>query len=234
MQKRPAHAEDVSGDEFDSEEVPDSEEQTEDDDDDYEDANTHELRRSSRTATTGSRKKTIKNLPFSPKKTRSRKVDGDSDDELAGFDQEQSSEVVEIPTRRSTRARKSAKANLADEEYEDEGDEEDDDSSTRRRHKRNREVKKRKPPRAKASRPAYGTIRDVADLDYDPYSDDETLPLRAHRDECEKCRKQPVHKLLLAVKTKPKGRRRKKTSDDEDDEGNEEERLTALGGWVRW
>jgi hypothetical protein len=35
---------------------------------------------------------------------------------------------------------------------------------------------------------------------------------------------------------KPKGgRKKKKTSDDEFDEsGDEQERLTALGGWVRW
>lgn len=225
----------VSDDEYDDEEVPDSEEEADSDDEDYEGADEHNLRRSSRTATIGSRNKAVKKLPFSPRKTRSRKVDGDSEDELAGFDQEESSEVVKIPARRSMRVRKSTKANLADDAYEDEGDEEDDDSSTRQTGKASREVKKRKPPRSKASRPAYGNIRDVADLDYDPHSDDETLPLRAHRGECEKCRKQPAHSLLNALKKRPKGRgRKKKTSDDEDDEGNEEERLTALGGWVRW
>jgi chromodomain-helicase-DNA-binding protein 4 len=233
MQKPRARLKDVSGAEYDTEEVPDSEEETEGDDDDYEDADTHDLRRSSRTAASGSRKKTIKNLPFSPRKTRSRKVVGDSDDELAGFDEEEVSEVVEIPARRSTRARKCNKANLAEDAYEDEGDE-DDDSSSRRTRKRT-EVKKRKPPRTKASRPAYGSIRDVADLDYDPFSDNETLPLRAHRDSCEKCRKLPSHSLLLAMKKRPKGKgRKKKSSDDEDDEGNEEDRLMALGGWVRW
>jgi chromodomain-helicase-DNA-binding protein 4 len=224
----------VSENEYEDEEVPDSEEDEEDEDEDYEDTNTHNPRRSSRTATVSSRTKAVKNLPFSPRKrTRSMKAypDGDSEDELGGFDQEESGEVVEIPTRRSTRARKSAKANLADADaYEDEGD---DDDSTHRTGRGNR-VEKRKDPRGKASRPAYGHIRSVADLDYDPYSDEETLPLRAHREECEKCRRQPAHILMEAMRKQVKGKGRKKKISDDEDEGDEQERLVALGGWVRW
>jgi hypothetical protein len=66
--------------------------------------------------------------------------------------------------------------------------------------------------------------------------DQGSSPLREHRNICEKCHRGPAHELLEAVMRKPKGRRKKKKmSDDEFDESeDEQQRLTALGGWVRW
>jgi hypothetical protein len=86
-------------------------------------------------------------------------------------------------------------------------------------------------------RPAYGHIRSVADLDYDPDSDEDTAALREHRNECEKCHMKPAHELLEAERKRPKakGRKRRKTSDDDlEESGDEVERITKKGGWVRW
>lgn len=158
-------------------------------------------------------------LPFSPAKAPTkhrihrRVQSSDSEDEIA-------------PTRRSTRSKRNTISYRDDDEYEDEeGNGSDAIPSA---------PKKKKRARAKASRPAYGHFREVADLELDEQSDDETLPLRAHRDECEKCRHPPSHILLKKL-----DRRRKKKGSgdgDEEDEEDEEERdnLESLGGWVRW
>jgi chromodomain-helicase-DNA-binding protein 4 len=196
------------------------------------------LRRSTRTAAVTSRGKVVRDLPFSPKKTRFRTraalMNEDSNDELAGY------ESSARPARRSTRTRKGGKTNLADadayeddeDEDEDEDDDEDDSDNFTIRNKTKPHIKAR---RGKASRPAYGNIRDVADLAYDPQEDPQTAALRAHRDFCEKCQRKPTHELLIALRKRPKGRgRKKKTSDDEDEGVNEEDRLVAMGGWVRW
>lgn len=85
-------------------------------------------------------------------------------------------------------------------------------------HHRRKKAVKRKGPK-----PEYGRIRDVNDI-YD--SDPETAPLRAHRDLCERCRRQPAHILM---KSKKKGRRK-----SVEDPMEEEEDFSSLGGWVRW
>ena len=171
-------------------------------------------------------------LPFSPKKTRSRRIPViDSDHE---YDVDSDQPEVGRPTRRSTRAKKGVKVNLDAETYlddlESEGETSDDYAS--------RELSKRRKPkkvvRPKAARPAYGHFRAVTDLDY---SDDESMPIGEHRAICEKCHQGPAHKLIEALwkKAKSKGKKKTKTSENEFEESeNEEERFTALGGWVRW
>lgn len=214
------------------EEIEDSEQDDEDgsDDGDY----GARPRKSSRTA-----KKPVKDLPFSPKKKRARKgfvvPDSDEEDEDDG-----ESEIEEfVPARRSSRSTKNAKAKYTEtDDYVDDGNE--DEESEDDDHKPRKSLKAQKPKtkkivRGKASRPAYGNVRHVVDLDYDVLSDEETAPLRAHRAVCEKCHKGPTHNLIEAAGKKLKGRGRKKKDEDLDDfEGDEIERLTALGGWVRW
>lgn len=192
-------------------------------------------RKSSRAA-----KKPIKDLPFSPKKKRARKgfvvPDSDEDDEGDSDDESEIEEIV--PARRSSRSTKNAKAKYTEaDDYV--GDENEDEESEDDVHKPRKSFKAQKPKskkivRGKASRPAYGNVRHVVDLDFDVLSDEETAPLRAHRAVCEKCHKGPAHNLIEAA-GKKKGRGRKKKDEDLDDfEGDEIERLTALGGWVRW
>jgi hypothetical protein len=94
--------------------------------------------------------------------------------------------------------------------------------------------KKRNVVRGKASRPAYGRFRVVADLEYDEISDEETAPLRVHRGVCEKCHRKPAHELLEMERKKPTKKLKKKKEDEFADSGDEEEKVTALGGWVRW
>ena len=207
--------------------VPDSQEEENysesddgDDDDEYDEI--LPLRRSGRSTT-----KVKQVLPFSPKRTTTRRIlIIDSDNEPTESDDE--SEFGR-PTRRSNRSRKGVKVNLDIETSE--GETSDDYDSLK-----HSKPKGKKLIRPKATRPAYGHFRDVVDLNYD-YSDDESTSIREHRDICEKCHRGPAHKLIeaLAKKSKNKGKKKRQTSDDEFEEfEGEEERLTALGGWIRW
>lgn len=162
-------------------------------------------------------------LPFSPKKTRARKITA-----INLISEDEDASIVEMtPPRRSTRAKKSARTTLDDEAYEDDGEGSSEGRAVIR-------IKPAKKAVRKESRPAYGRIRAVADLDYD--EDQETAILRAHRDFCEKCEGKPTHVQLRALqKNKGKKRRKSKRSEDEfEEDDNSEERVTALGGWVRW
>ncbi|KAI0048335.1 hypothetical protein FA95DRAFT_1517538 [Auriscalpium vulgare] len=175
-----------------------------------------------------------KKLPFSPRKTRHsrqaaavRHVDED-DDEVTD-----ESPTKTAGARRSTRQRKPVKTQYLDEDFEDDGSEEASDEYSQGVSSRSK-GKAKKVIRGKASRPAYGHVRSVADLDYDPHDDEDTTALRAHRYECEKCRRQPAHVLLereVRLAQKRKGTRKKK--DDLEGSDDEETRLSALGGWVR-
>ncbi|KAK0208177.1 SNF2 family DNA-dependent ATPase [Desarmillaria ectypa] len=169
-------------------------------------------------------------LPFSPTKTRSQRVyaiQGSEDEDDTGNT---------APQRRSTRYRKPMKVDI--DEFSgassDGGDSDDYITSRGARAKTFRNKKKNGP--GSASRPAYGFFRPVADIDCDPFSDDESF-LRAHRSICEKCHRGPTHVIQEAAqkKKKGKGRRKKRTSDDElePDSVDEVERLGELGGWVR-
>lgn len=166
-------------------------------------------------------------LPFSPKKTRSRKVTTVISDEE---DDEEDMSLPEItPTRRSSRSTKHARVKLDDEDYEDQLN--DSDEFVQGRSTAKVKPVKKKAVRGKASRPAYGHFRSVADLDYD--EDEGTAVLRAHRGVCEKCEREPAHKLLQKSKRKKK-RKSKKSEDDFEEDENDEDHLVALGGWVRW
>ncbi|OCH94711.1 hypothetical protein OBBRIDRAFT_746991 [Obba rivulosa] len=190
-------------------------------------------KKSTRTAAAGGKtknKRLSRDLPFSPKKTRSRAIivpDSDSDDD--------DSDVVELslPTRKSTRAKKLVKTNLDDYWVPEEGSGEDSDDYTERASRKPKAKQAtKKIVRGKESRPAYGHFRVVADLELDEEEDPDTAPLRAHRSICEKCHRPPAHELLAAFAKKQKkgGRRKNKKSDEESDN---EEKFAALGGWVR-
>ncbi|KAI6136491.1 SNF2 family N-terminal domain-containing protein [Pisolithus sp. B1] len=173
-------------------------------------------------------------LPFSPKKLRVRPLRSsqtvsDSEDELGGYGD---TEVEMIPTRRSTRARKAVRSNL-DDDFDNESMDTDEDylDGSGRRSAKLDAPKKPKRRRLVPSRPAYGHFRDIKDLDFDPYDDEVTTSLRAHRGVCEKCHKGPAHELLRAAMKPKKGRRRR--GSDADLEENEEEQIQNMGGWVR-
>jgi chromodomain-helicase-DNA-binding protein 4 len=232
----------VVDDDSEPEEVPDSEEDDEEEEDKNEDGDYGApFRRSTRVT-----KKPVKNLPFSPQKRRAKKgmPVRDSGDEGDGEGDGGNAADTNVAARRSSRTTKNAKASYKEDEYvyieddqEEEESGEDDDKPQKTGSKKKTKAKKtNKVVRGKASRPAYGNFRAVADLDYDAFSDDETVVLRAHRDVCEKCHRGPGHMLVQAVDKKSKGKGRKKQDEDEDAdlEGTEMERLTALGGWVRW
>jgi hypothetical protein len=156
----------------------------------------------------------------------------ESDDELAGYEQEDIIDV--IPARRSARERKSAKINLAEDYVDETGDSESNGESfmetSKRAGKSKAAAKTRKLKRGPVSRPAYGIFRSVADLEFDAYEEDTEL-LRAHRDICEKCHKAPAHVQLEKPK---KGRKKIRKEDDYGFEENEDDLIQALGGWVRW
>lgn len=199
----------------------DSEEESKDDDDDYGDGPS--LRKPS---TRKLRSKSKKELPFSPRKTRSRKVIAiGSESELS----EESDEDEDIaPVRRSTRTRKATEINLVSDD--DEYTEDNRDESRAKKIKGHGKSKKNK-----SSPPMYGHIRSIGSLDDDPFSDEENEPLRFHRDICEKCHRPPAHKLLENFKkSKGKGRKRKRSTDDEFEESDGEQTYLDMGGWVRW
>ncbi|KAG7450689.1 uncharacterized protein BT62DRAFT_985010 [Guyanagaster necrorhizus] len=216
----PAFADVVPDSEEDGEDE-DEEENSSEDEDEY-GAPSRRLRRISHTKRS--------TLPFSPTKTRSQRVyvvQESEDEDDAGS---------AAPRRRSTRNRKPMKIDI--DEYSgassDGGD--SDDYATSRKAKAKNSTKKKKSRHGSASRPTYGFFRPVADINYDPFSDDESSALRAHRSVCEKCHRGPTHVLQAAAQKKKKGKgRRKKTSDDElePDSTDEVERLGELGGWVR-
>ncbi|KAI6008336.1 SNF2 family DNA-dependent ATPase [Pisolithus orientalis] len=168
-------------------------------------------------------------LPFSPRKLRrplrSSQTVSDSEDELGGY-----SDVEMVPTRPSTRARKAARLNLND-DFDNETMSTDDEEGSDRRFAKLDATKKPKKRRPVPSHPAYGHFRDINDLDFDPYDDEDTASLRAHREVCEKCHEGPAHELLRAAMKPKRGRHRRNS--DADLEENEEEQIRHLGGWVR-
>ncbi|KAF8213246.1 SNF2 family N-terminal domain-containing protein [Mycena galopus ATCC 62051] len=219
----------------DVEVVPDSEADGEDESDDEEEKDDDEYeaegspikpRRSTRSA-----KLPRQNLPFSPKKTRSQKIvilDSDEGETPEGS-------TTNAGTRRSTRSHKGFKINLDEGAYYESDQEDNNSEGYDSAPKLKRAAKPPKATRKKGSRPAYGHVRGVEDIEYDPNSDEETAALRAHRDTCEKCHENPAHEQLAALsKRKGKGRKRRKTTDDEFEEsGDEAERASKRGGWVR-
>ncbi|KAH7881752.1 SNF2 family N-terminal domain-containing protein [Phlebopus sp. FC_14] len=195
-------------------------------------------RRSTRTA--GRRPLVQSKLPFSPKKLRNTRLrslhsGSETDDDLGGYGQE---DMEIAPVRRSGRSRKSARSNLA-EAYIDHSDDtkHSDEGSAPSYPRKPRTLGVRKKAHSAGARPAYGHFRDISDLDFDPYDEEDTEPLQAHRDICERCHKLPAHELLEAAKMPRKGRRRSRkseeTADEPEGEEEEEERIQNLGGWVQ-
>ena len=156
-----------------------------------------------------------KELPFSPRKSRSRHINrvDDSDSVIEDSDTEQL-------TRRSSRTKKRTTIVIDDDDYDY-----DDSAPTSAKLK-----SKGKARQAKPALPLYGRIRDIKHIDDDPYSDEENEPLRRHRGMCEKCHQEPAHVQL--GKLKKRGRRKRKRTEEE--YSDEEEGLEALGGWVQW
>ena len=211
--------------------IPDSEDDEDEDEDDEDNSDDDEYdgpnrRNQPKRAT---RAKTKKDLPFSPRKSRSRKIltIGDSESNFSGND---SVEEISRPTRRSTRGRKATEIKVDDDDYEFIDDDSDDGR------------KKAKAPKVKRSTrksviPMYGHFRDIKTLDDDPFSDDEeNEDLRRHRQICEKCHLGPAHKQLAAFKKKAnkKGKKRRRGTDDEFEESDNEEKYHNIGGWVQW
>jgi len=88
------------------------------------------------------------------------------------------------------------------------------------------------PKRGKASRPAYGHIRSIVDLEYDEL---ENGPLTAHRHTCERCQRKPTHVLLEQQRKSAKRKNgTRKPNDEFEGDSDSEDKLAALGGWVRW
>ncbi|KAI0830534.1 P-loop containing nucleoside triphosphate hydrolase protein [Trametes gibbosa] len=143
---------------------------------------------------------------------------------LHGSDSDSEVQEVKLSTRRSTRAKRTVRGNLNDEDFDDMTFVDDASDAVARP---DRKAGKKKIVRGKASRPAYGHFRVVADLDYDEEENEEFAPLLAHRKICEKCHTSPAHEQLMKVAKK--GKRRKKNEDEESED--EETRLNALGGW---
>jgi chromodomain-helicase-DNA-binding protein 4 len=167
-----------------------------------------------------------KELPFSPRKTRSRKVltsadsEGDFSDQMSG------------PTRRSMR--KVTKINLiVDEDYLDE-----DEMDSQSQDQRAKSKGKTKANKSIQIKPMYGRIRAVSTIRDDPFPDDEKHEaLRRHRDICEKCHQKPAHMLLAAFnkkRSKGNGKKRKRSTDDEFEESEDDQKYINMGGWVTW
>jgi chromodomain-helicase-DNA-binding protein 4 len=204
-----------------SEEEEESEESEENEDDDDYGAPMLRKRLSRRAKLTAT-----KDLPFSPRKSRSRKVmtvesESDSGDQMPGL------------TRRSART-KATKINVISDEEDYLGEDGMDSESQDRIAKAKGKIKKRKSAHPK---PMYGRIRAVATIRDDPFPDDEEHEaLRRHRDICEKCHQKPAHLLLAAFKkkSKGKGKKRKRSTDDEFEESEDDQKYIDMGGWMTW
>lgn len=179
---------------------------------------------SARTPPRSVRPTTRKELPYSPKKTRSTHIaviESDSEASWKGSADHQS-------LRRSTRSRKAAEIVLVSDEDSDEG--------YTSRAKKGKAQPVRKKRTVKSVQPMYGRFRDISTLDEDPFSDEDDEVLRLHRKVCEKCYQPPAHTLLeqFRKKSKRKGKKRKRSTDDEFEESTDEESFTSIGGWVQW
>ncbi|KAJ4485941.1 SNF2 family DNA-dependent ATPase [Lentinula aciculospora] len=162
-------------------------------------------------------------LPFSPKKTRSRVV----------YPAPDSDEYSDAPiTRRYSQRTKRTRISLEDAFQSGESDSDDYIG-----HKY-RAVKSKGKGRARGTKsvytgtaPAFGLFRSTAEFDEDP--DPETRELRAHWMMCGKCHDYPSHILLEKERKRAKKGKRRANHSDDDIEEDEVERLKSLGGWVR-
>jgi len=167
-------------------------------------------------------------LPFSPRKSRARKLLTIRDSDSSHTDVD--SDDPPLPVRRSLRGRKTTEIELdSDSDYDAQKD------TPSRRIKLLGPKKKSSRPRSVI--PSLGRVRDISTVDEDPFdNDDEKEVLRLHRRVCEKCHEGPAHGLLASLKkkSKGKGKKRKRDTDDEFEWSDDAEKLTSLGGWVQW
>ncbi len=209
--------------------VPDSEEEgyTEESEETEEDDNKY-YGKKLRSQTRVSVRPKLRDLPFSPRKNRSRKVlTIDSDTSVTDEDFETSN----AQRRRFTRSRKVMEIEL----------DSDADYAGAQPAANARRIKllgpKKKAPRSQSLVPMYGRVRDIKSIDEDPFSDDDGREvLRVHRKVCEKCHDRPAHQMLEAFrrKSKGKGKKRKRSTDDDFEWSDDEEKFLSLGGWVQW
>ncbi|KAH9937249.1 uncharacterized protein B0H18DRAFT_1206123 [Fomitopsis serialis] len=180
-----------------------------------------------RTSTSGKNKRS-RELPFSPKKTRSRGRAVVARDSDADSDSDVQEIVVQAATRRSTRTKRSARSNLKDADFEEDSEnasEEDEYSDSDAGYSGKRKpAKKKKPARKRGSRAAYGHFRPIADMEMDEEVSEESAFLRIHRRTCEKCHRLPTHQAMVQAKKKKPGRRKKKGTDEE----------SAKTSWPDW
>ncbi|KAF9015550.1 SNF2 family N-terminal domain-containing protein [Cyathus striatus] len=168
-------------------------------------------------------------LPFSPKKTRSQRINV-----IDGSESESTGNEILAGFRRSTRNKRTTNVRIRSPYDEDDtGSEMNDSDYDYRRRNKNKKVNTRRIQ--KALPPAYGSVRDISELEGDPFpEDEENIPLRRHRDICEKCHMEPSHRLIAKLlKTKGKKKKRKQSTDDEFEESDSEETYKSWGGWVR-
>ncbi len=180
-------------------------------DDEYESSSQQER------VTTRLMRRTAK-LPFSPRKSRLRRV--------TVIDSDESGSEVRPAQRRSKRIKSDIVAA---------GFESSSSFSSYREVRRSRnDVRPKKVRSKKPVKPAYGHVHDISDVEYE--SDDELGCLRRHRNICAKCHEGPAHDLLEKFKkrSKNKSSSKKPTQDELDEPDDEGERLNSLGGWVRW
>ncbi|KAF9527780.1 SNF2 family N-terminal domain-containing protein [Crepidotus variabilis] len=220
--------------------VPDSQDEDSETDDDEDESDEYGTRRRAQPKRTARNK--VKSLPFSPKKTRSRKVitvhGSDSEGSYSELGSDDNSPQLK---RRSTRSRKMTEIQLeSDRDYLDELSDAQSEAQSSDAPGRTIKVhrsRKKTAVRRKSVMPAYGHIRDIKTIGEDPYSDDEENEvLRRHRPHCEKCHQGRADQLLQTFRktSKKKGKKRKRADEEDDFEwSDEEEKLTTLGGWLQ-
>lgn len=203
-------------------EVPDSdEEQKEEDSDAYSDESEDQSRRKSSRLT--NHRKTIEasEPSFNSRNTRSRAGPRSN---VRYTSEESTSEDGPSQATRGTRSRaaaRNAQSRMAVYDDDDDDYEEEEEVSYKKGKKK---VVPKKP------RPTYGLIRGIEDLDD---SDTETPFVRAHRNVCEKCHKEPAH-ILLNKFRKRKGRKKVRKTNEQNITEDEMESIQNLGGWVHW
>ncbi|KIL71765.1 hypothetical protein M378DRAFT_155365 [Amanita muscaria Koide BX008] len=199
--------------------------------DDYEDLSGESERESSdydyqsdgqQRPTTRSSAKHARELPFSPRKSRRRKI-------YTVTDSDESGSEAQTTLRRSTRS-KPAKLSIRLDDYSGaSGDDDVQKSNTSRRGARPKVVRQRKP-----IKPAYGIVHDVSDAEQESDDDlNQLAVLRRHRHVCEKCHERAAHDLLREHERKPKKGRPSRKKDEFEESEDEDARLKSLGGWVR-
>jgi chromodomain-helicase-DNA-binding protein 4 len=189
----------------------------EDSSDVYSDVDSNEapVRRSKRKVVTEGHRG--RDLPFSPRKTRSRVKtllkSSPSDSDVG---------EVDVSIRRSARGRRGRRVvkEAADEDFEMGSSDDDDEGSDL--------PKKKTPRKIAAPRPEYGKVRQLELTRPEEGVDS----LHAHRSICERCHEPSASTLLLKLRKRGKKRAHKRHTDE--DSEDEEESYKKLGGWVRW